>query len=137
MCRCPERDKIRSLPRTPTSHGFPQLMRARSGQRKHCSFLWLSSGLVYPNADIVVDDVTYLPQDGGHTTNIGTSATKRAPEGMTLEDRRRYEGITRRYIRRLVGHAFLSPELVEAILQGRQPVELTATRLTELDLPLD
>ena len=26
---------------------------------------------------------------------------------------------------------------VEAILQGRQPVELTATRLTELDLPLD
>ena len=27
--------------------------------------------------------------------------------------------------------------LVEAILQGRQPVELTATRLTELDLPLD
>jgi hypothetical protein len=31
----------------------------------------------------------------------------------------------------------LSPELVAAILQGRQPVELTATRLTELDLPLD
>ena len=30
-----------------------------------------------------------------------------------------------------------SPELVEAILQGRQPVALTATRLTELDLPLD
>ena len=47
------------------------------------------------------------------------------------------DGITRRYIRRLVGLAFLSPELVEAILQGRQPVALTATRLTELDLPLD
>jgi hypothetical protein len=31
----------------------------------------------------------------------------------------------------------LSPQLVEAILQGGQPVELTATRLTELDLPLD
>jgi hypothetical protein len=31
----------------------------------------------------------------------------------------------------------LSPELVEAILQGRQPVELTTTRLTEFDLPLD
>jgi hypothetical protein len=31
----------------------------------------------------------------------------------------------------------LSPELVEAILLGRQPVELTATRLTELDLSLD
>ncbi len=47
------------------------------------------------------------------------------------------DGITRRYVRRLVDLAFLSPELVEAILQGRQPVELTATRLTELDLPLD
>jgi hypothetical protein len=31
----------------------------------------------------------------------------------------------------------LRPQLVEAILQGRQSVELTATRLTELDLPLD
>jgi hypothetical protein len=47
------------------------------------------------------------------------------------------EGITRRYIRRLVNLAFLSPPLVEAILQGRQPIALTATQLTELDLPLD
>ena len=31
----------------------------------------------------------------------------------------------------------LSPQLVEAILQGGQPAELSATRLTELDLPLD
>jgi hypothetical protein len=42
------------------------------------------------------------------------------------------DGISRRYIRRLVNLAFLSPQLVEAILQGRQPVELTTTRLTEL-----
>jgi DNA invertase Pin-like site-specific DNA recombinase len=47
------------------------------------------------------------------------------------------DGISRRYIRRLVGLAFLSPELVEAILQGRQPVELTVTRLTGRELPLD
>ncbi len=47
------------------------------------------------------------------------------------------DGITRRYIRRLVDLAFLSPQLVEAILQGRQSDELTATRLTEFDLPLD
>jgi site-specific DNA recombinase len=47
------------------------------------------------------------------------------------------EGITRRYIRRLVNLAFLSPQLIEAILQGRQPIALTVTRLTELDLPLD
>ena len=47
------------------------------------------------------------------------------------------DGIGRRYIRRLVCLAFLTPELVEAGLQGRQPVALTATRLMELDLPLD
>ena len=55
----------------------------------------------------------------------------------SLQELARRDGITRRYIRRLVGLAFLSPELVEAILQGRQPVELTTTRLTEIDLPLD
>ena len=55
----------------------------------------------------------------------------------SLEALAKRDGITRRYIRRLVGLAFLSPELVDAILHGRQPVALTATRLTELDLPLD
>jgi DNA invertase Pin-like site-specific DNA recombinase len=59
--------------------------------------------------------------------------TGRAGSLQALAER---DGITRRYIRRLVGLAFLSPELVDAILQGRQPVALTATRLTELDLPL-
>ena len=61
-------------------------------------------------------------------------ATGRA---RSLQELAKRDGITRRYIRRLVGLAFLSPQLVEAILQGRQSVELTATRLTELDLPLD
>jgi hypothetical protein len=61
-------------------------------------------------------------------------ATHRA---RSLQELAHREGISRRYIRRLVGLAFLSPELVEAILQGRQSVELTATRLTELDLPMD
>jgi DNA invertase Pin-like site-specific DNA recombinase len=55
----------------------------------------------------------------------------------SLQELAKRDRISRRYIRRLVGLAFLSPQLVEAILQGRQPVELTATRLTELDLPLD
>jgi DNA invertase Pin-like site-specific DNA recombinase len=55
----------------------------------------------------------------------------------SLQELAKRDGISRRYIRRLVDLAFLSPQLVEAILQGRQPVELTATRLTELDLPLD
>jgi hypothetical protein len=61
-------------------------------------------------------------------------ATGRA---RSLQELAKRDGISRRYIRRLVNLAFLSPQLVQAILQGRQPVELTATRLTELDLPLD
>jgi site-specific DNA recombinase len=61
-------------------------------------------------------------------------ATGRA---RSLQELAKREGITRRYIRRLVGLAFLSPALVETIVKGRQPVELTATRLTELDLPLN
>jgi len=55
----------------------------------------------------------------------------------SLEELAKRDGITRRYIRRLVDLAFLSPRLVEAILQGCQPVALTATRLSEFDLPLD
>src|SRR5207253_5421115 len=55
----------------------------------------------------------------------------------SLQDLAKRDAISRRYIRRLVDLSFLSPELVLVILQGRQPVELTATRLTELDLPLD
>src|SRR5438270_582216 len=55
----------------------------------------------------------------------------------SLQELAKRDGISRRYIRRLIGLAFLSPELIEAILQGRQPVALSATRLTELDLPLD
>jgi site-specific DNA recombinase len=60
-----------------------------------------------------------------------------AGRARSLRELAERDGITRRYVRRLINLAFLSPNLVEAILQGRQPVELTATRLTELDLPLD
>ena len=65
---------------------------------------------------------------------FGELATGRA---RSLEELARRDGISRRYIRRLVGLAFLSPRLVEAIIKGQQPVEFTATRLSELDLPLD
>jgi hypothetical protein len=59
-----------------------------------------------------------------------------AGRARSLRELAERDGITRRYVRRLVDLAFLSPEPVEAILHGRQPVELTATRLTKLDLPL-
>jgi len=47
------------------------------------------------------------------------------------------EGVSDRYIRRLTLLAFLAPQIVEAIVAGNQPPELTAEALAErIDLPL-
>jgi site-specific DNA recombinase len=62
-------------------------------------------------------------------------ATGRATSLQAIADR---EGITESYIRRLIPLAFLSPGIVEAILEGEQPVELTTAGLTGgIKLPLD
>lgn len=41
------------------------------------------------------------------------------------------EGIGHRYVRQIVSLAFLSPDITEAILEGRQPVHLAAESLTK------
>jgi site-specific DNA recombinase len=49
----------------------------------------------------------------------------------------RREGIDGRSVRRLIPLGFLAPRIVEAIAEGRQPVELTLEALTRrIDLPL-
>jgi len=49
----------------------------------------------------------------------------------------RCEGVLLNYVRRLTRLAFLSPRIVEAIVAGHQPPELTAKALTErIELPL-
>jgi len=48
----------------------------------------------------------------------------------------REHGVTPRYVGRLLRCAFLAPEVVDAILQGRQPPQLTHARLCK-NLPLD
>lgn len=49
----------------------------------------------------------------------------------------RAEGVTRRYVGRLLPLAFLAPDIVTRILSGRQPVDLTAETLTKrIELPL-
>jgi len=49
----------------------------------------------------------------------------------------RREGVLPNYVRRLTRLAFLSPRIVEAMVAGHQPPELTAKALTErIELPL-
>jgi site-specific DNA recombinase len=59
-------------------------------------------------------------------------------EATALGDIARAERVTSSYVARTVHLAFLAPDIVEAMLDGRQPVELTAKRLGRmLPLPLD
>jgi site-specific DNA recombinase len=49
----------------------------------------------------------------------------------------RCEGVLPNYVRRLTRLAFLSPRIVEAIVAGHQPPELSAKALTErIEIPL-
>ena len=49
----------------------------------------------------------------------------------------RADGCTVRYVTRILRLAYLAPDIIEAILAGRQPGELTLARLLKTDLPLD
>ena len=57
-------------------------------------------------------------------------------EATSLRAIAREHDVTPRYVGRLLRCAFLAPEIVEAILQGRQPPQLTLARLCK-NLPLD
>ena len=50
-------------------------------------------------------------------------------------DLARQLGINRRYVDRILACAFLAPDIVEAILAGGQPIDLTVDKLTR-NLPL-
>jgi len=55
----------------------------------------------------------------------------------SVNDLARREGIDGRSVRRLIPLVFLSPRIIEAIAEGRQPVDLTLEALTRrIDLPL-
>jgi len=57
---------------------------------------------------------------------------------LTVADVAREEGLNKSYVSRLVRLAFLAPDIVTAILEGRQPVELSANKLmADTRLPID
>ena len=57
---------------------------------------------------------------------------------LTLKEIAAEEGISSSYVTRLLRLAFLAPEIVTAILNGKHPPQLTANRLMDdTRLPLD
>ena len=57
---------------------------------------------------------------------------------LTLKEIAAEEGITSSYVTRLLRLAFIAPDIVTAILNGRHPPQLTANRLMDdTRLPLD
>jgi site-specific DNA recombinase len=57
-------------------------------------------------------------------------------EAAGIGDIARTERIDRTHVTRVVCLAFLAPRITEMILQGRQPIELTAKRLKMLALDI-
>ena len=63
---------------------------------------------------------------------------ERQDRRLTLKEIAAAEGITSSYATRLLRLAFLAPDIVTAILNGRHPPQLTANRLMDdTRLPLD
>jgi hypothetical protein len=59
-------------------------------------------------------------------------------QAASINEIARRENLTGRYVSRLTQFAFLAPDIAEAILAGRQPVDLSAETISrEIDLPLD
>jgi hypothetical protein len=57
---------------------------------------------------------------------------------QSFADIARAEGVSEQYVGYLMPLAFLAPDIVVAILEGTQPVDLTAEKLVKrTDLPLD
>jgi hypothetical protein len=55
----------------------------------------------------------------------------------SVDELAKREGVDRRSVRRLMPLGFLSPRVVEAIVEGRQPPDLTVMALTRrIDIPL-
>jgi hypothetical protein len=59
-------------------------------------------------------------------------------KARSLAEIAKREGLAVRYVGRLIRLAFLAPDIVESIVEGRQPTTLTTEALTSrIELPLE
>lgn len=92
---------------------------------------------------IVIGDGAANAIDAGLVTLIRQAVTSRtmllSGRDDSIDAMAQRLGVRRDYLSVLARLSYLSPEIVRAILDGRQPVELTPTRLVKLskDLPHD
>ena len=57
---------------------------------------------------------------------------------ISVADLARMNGVSSSYFTRVLRLAYLAPDIVEAVVRGRQPVDLMANQLVRMqDLPLD
>jgi site-specific DNA recombinase len=57
---------------------------------------------------------------------------------QSITDLAAASGVNRSYFTRVLRLAYLAPDIVEAIIEGRQPSELTVNRLVRMhDVPID
>jgi len=86
-----------------------------------------------PYGDIGFQDQTGTSESPGRAHSWYASVL----EGNALDQRAlaRHAGLTERYVGKVFRCAFLAPDIVESILEGRQPDDLTFARLCT-DIPL-
>jgi hypothetical protein len=55
-----------------------------------------------------------------------------------MEELAKEQGVSPSYFARIVRLAYLAPDIVESIIDGKQPLSLTATKLVQVyDLPVE
>lgn len=57
--------------------------------------------------------------------------------GVSITELAKREQVSQRYLRSRLQMAFLSPTIMSAILEGRQPAHLTTETFVRTDIPLD